>query len=183
MLDTLTDRQLLIRLIALLTSLVTVQHRGCSPSSTACRNGNTCSYRPSYWFSHARHAVRLPGTTQSTKSSAFSQRSAPTCHKPRSCSASATPLPPCFSGRNVFGPLALQWPLRRSPGRHRPLPILFDAPLPPPPSSSSPAQCQRRQRRRLCNDIDDFSSNEIQRIAVVKFGSTIEAWLPRAALT
>ena len=52
-LDTLTDRQLLIRLIALLTSLVKVQH--CDHSvrdRTVCRNGANCSYQPNCWFRH-----------------------------------------------------------------------------------------------------------------------------------
>ena len=48
-----TDRQILFKLIALLPSLITVQHRDRSPSSTACRNGSPCSYRPRCWFSHA----------------------------------------------------------------------------------------------------------------------------------
>ena len=159
----LTDGQLLIRLIARLTSLVTVQHRDRSPSSTVCRNGNTCSYRPNRWFSHALHTVRRPATPASTKSSAFSQRSALTWRTPCPCRALATPS--CFSEENAFVSLAARRRRRQSPGRHRPLPIRFDAPLPPPPSSSLPAACQYRRRRRLCDDIDDIPFNEIQRIA------------------
>ena len=166
-LDTLTDRQLSIRLIALLTSLV--QHRDRSPSSTVCRNGDTCSYRPNCWLSHAipppEFTVRRAGTARSAQSSASSQRSATTWRTPRPGRALATPPPPCFSGRNAFGSLAPRRRRRHSPGIRRLSAIHHDAPLPPPPASSSPAPCQRRRRRRRNHDIDDISYAEILRIA------------------
>ena len=167
-LESLTDRQILFKLIGLITSLITVQHRDRSPSSTPCRNGSACSFVPRCWFSHAPHTVPPP-----TKSSVLPQRSAPIWRTPRPCRASATPSPPCFSSRNEFEPLAPRrrrhrspvQRCRRSPGRHRPLPIRLDAPLPPAPSTSSPAPCRQRRQRRLRNDIDHISFDDIRRIA------------------
>ena len=143
-LDTLTDLQLLIRLIVLLTGLVKVQHRDRSPSSTVCRNGATCSYQPNCWFSHAPHTVRHSGTPP------VPQRPASTWRTPRPCCASAAPSPPCFSSRNTFGPLAPQRRRRRSP-----IPLRASAAVQPCVESPSPPSCTTssessplRRRRR-----------------------------------
>ena len=150
-LDTLTDRQLLIRLIALLTSLVKVQHRDRSPSSTVCRNGANCSYQPNCWFSHAPHSVRRSGTPASVP-----QRPASTWRTPRPCraTATATPSPPCFTSRNGFGPLAPRRRRRRSPAPLRASTATqpSDASSPPPScttlSESSPSSLRRRRRHK-----------------------------------
>ena len=164
-LESLTDRQILFKLIGLITSLITVQHRDRPPSSTPCRNGPACSFRPRCWFGHAPHPVRHAGTPPSPASPALYQRSVPAWRTPRLRRASAAPSPTCFSSRNAFGSLAPRRRRRRSSGRHRPLPIRLDAPLPPAPSTSSPAPCRRRRQRRLRNDIDHITFEDVQRIA------------------
>ena len=151
-LESLTDRQILFKLIGLITSLITVQHRDRSPSSTPCRNGSACSFVPRCWFSHAPHTVPPP-----TKSPVLSQRSAPIWRTPRPCHASATPSPPCFSSRNAFEPLAPRRRrrrspvLRRAPAANRPdettpssTPCTTSSEL----SLSPPRRRRRHQRRR-----------------------------------
>ena len=122
-LESLTDRQILFKLIGLITSLITVQHRDRPPSSTPCRNGPACSFRPRCWFGHAPHPVRRSGTPPSPASSALHQRSVPAWSTPRFRRASAVPSPTCFSSRNTFGSLTPRRRRRRSSGRRRPLPI------------------------------------------------------------
>ena len=145
-LDALTDRQLLVKLIALLTSLTTVQHGDRSPSSTACRNGPPCSYRPGCWFSHAVSSpgpsVRRTDTTlsaQHTGSSAYAQRLATTWRTPRPNRAS-TPLTspplPGFSSGNAFSSLVPRRQRRRSL-RTPPVAPRLASPASPPSFSST----------------------------------------------
>ena len=124
-LESLSDRQILFKLIGLVTSLIAVQHRDRSPSSTPCRNGSACSFRPRCWFSHAApHTVRrsgtpLPATVSSQRTAAaWRTTSRPSTAKTRLTSApsparSFSLAPP--ADENTFGPLAPRRRRRRNP--------------------------------------------------------------------
>ena len=124
-LDSQKDRQILLKLVALLTSLIAAQYRDRLPSSTPCRSGPACSYGTRCWFSHAApHTVRRSGTpppaTASSKRIAASWRTSGRPSAAREQLASS-PLParPSStappSGGNTFGPLAPQRRRRRDP--------------------------------------------------------------------
>ena len=137
-LDALTDRQLLIRLIVLLTSLVKVQvqHRERTPSSTACRNGPACSYRPRCWFNHAETPPAAPSPPATPRQAAQRPEDAPHANKPNRCLSSSQRScpwlaglmvgrsrlpPPCgtqketFATANPFGAIAPRRRKRRAP--------------------------------------------------------------------
>ena len=98
-LDTLesqTDHQILLRLVALLTSLIAAQHRDRFPSSTPCRNGPACSYGTRCWCRHAAPHV-LPATVPSQRHAAtWRSPSRPSAARTQLVSSPPSPSPPAL---------------------------------------------------------------------------------------
>ena len=93
-LESQTDCQILLRLIALLTSLIAASHRDHFPSSTPCRNGPACSYGTRCWCRHAAPHV-LPATVPSQRHAAtWRSPSRPSAARAQLASSPPSPLPP-----------------------------------------------------------------------------------------